>query len=447
MLTVGRYLAGMVGLVTSIIAARGVGPSAFGTAALTMSFPQLVWSFAAVKTTSVTLRYVPGYHKAGRLEELRAICKVGYLIDAGAATLAFAVVVSAGAWVAESLLQVQEFIWLMAVYAASNIFHSLAGTSSSILSSLRRFRVLAVYQIVDKLLILGSMLAFLGAALEVEAVVLGYATGQTISGLLITSLATRALAKTGAGLWWTGSLRALNEIRRELVALFRWSYVFWTLRGAAAQGPVMILGATVSRAAAGYFRLASNMTVSASYLESAISRVSYPRIAEYWAVRDWVAMKALIHRWVTRGSLPAALALSALVPLLTFAIPLVLGSEYSPMVGGAQVLLLAAAISLLFFYVQPFHYSTGRVAFMTKLYGSVVGAEIGLGYLASQHWGFFGMALVFGAGLILFNLAAGFSALRWLDSISFKMNKAGPSLPEERQLPDATQAETMAEPP
>jgi hypothetical protein len=59
-----QYVAAAVGLVTSVVSARLLGPKDFGLAAVVMSYPMLLGSLVAVKSGSVTTRYIARFRWA-----------------------------------------------------------------------------------------------------------------------------------------------------------------------------------------------------------------------------------------------------------------------------------------------------------------------------------------------------------------------------------------------
>jgi O-antigen/teichoic acid export membrane protein len=95
-LATSQYLAAIIGFLPNIIAARILGPSDYGTAALIMAYPALLWSFAAVKSISITTRYLASFQTSQQRNDTESICKLGYSLDFCAAVVAFLLVSSTG---------------------------------------------------------------------------------------------------------------------------------------------------------------------------------------------------------------------------------------------------------------------------------------------------------------------------------------------------------------
>lgn len=393
----GQVVGSVLGLLTNLVAARMLGPRDFGTAALLVSFPGLVWSIAAVKSLSVTTRYLSSFRATGRLDELRGICKLGYLVDFGVAMVAFAVIAGTGWWVVPRLLGLHGGGTLLVVYAASYPLFSLGGTSTAIFTTWGRFRLQSAMQVLQKAMILAFTVALLWAGYGWPSVVLGAAAGQALIGVAMVIAATRLLRRERVGGWWGARLAAVRELRGEIASFFGWNYLHVTGTGFLQQAPLMLLGRLAGLEAAGYYRLALTLVTTGAYLETSLARVAYPQLSARWAT-DRRGVRDVLARWSLRAGAPAAALLLLAIPVLPFAVPLLLGPAYAGMVPGAQIMLVGGAVSAAFFWLQPFYYSAGYVADWVKgslLWVAVVAAA---GYVVAGRWGYVGMSVLTAAG-------------------------------------------------
>jgi O-antigen/teichoic acid export membrane protein len=394
----GQVAATLVGLLTNLLSARVLGPGAFGTAALLLSFPAIVWSIAGVKSLTVTTRYLASFRATGRDDEFRGICKLGYLVDLAVAVVAFAVIAATGWWVVPRLLGLHGAGWVLVLYAASYPFYSLVGTSTAVFTTWGRFGALAALQLAQKVLILAFTGGLLWAGRGWPAIVLGTAAGQALYGLLMLALTARLLRSEGVGAWWSARMGAVASLRREIASFFGWNYLYVTSGGMLQQAPLMLLGRLAGVEAAGYYRLALSLVIAASYLETALARVTYPLLAARWETHDRGSTRANLRRWSLRAGAPAAAVLLLGIPVLPFAISVLLDARYAPMVPGAQLMLVGAAVSAAFFWLQPFYYSAGYVSDWVK--GSIgwMLAVVAGGWVAVSAWGYLGMSAVSALG-------------------------------------------------
>ncbi|MDI6854146.1 MAG: oligosaccharide flippase family protein [Deltaproteobacteria bacterium] len=403
-LTAAQYVAAGLGLLATALAARALGPADFGKFALITAYPILLWSAMSVKSVSITTRYLSGFKAQGRESQLRGMCKLGYSLDLMLACLVLVVVSLTGWWVAQSFYNLPRSAWLMSLFAASFPPASLRGTSQAVLSVYSRFRLLAGFQLLDPGLTLFLVAVFLLSGFGVAGVIVAHALGQAAAGLALMLAATRVLHQHGLGFWWQGSVSSLGCLRREISAFFGWNFLAVTLNGLLNQAPIMALGSLRGPIEAGHYRLAFSLMTVGSYLEASMGRVTYPLLSARWAAGERESIKNSLWRWTLRGGLPISLLLLLSIPVLPSLIPIVFGQVYSPVIEAIQIMMVAAAVSVLFFWVTNFYYASGRIGLWTKAVLINTVLVLALGWFSIQHWGFLGMAAVFTLGKSAFTL-------------------------------------------
>jgi O-antigen/teichoic acid export membrane protein len=394
-----------LGVLTTVVAARGLGPTDFGVAALLAAYPSLLWSFVGVKSTAVTTRYLASLRAQRDPDRLAAICKLGFLLDLTAALGAFLLIAATGRWVAAVVLHLPGMGDTVVLYAASLPFYSLTGTSGAILSAWGRFRTLAVLQVTERTLALAAVGAALVAGMGVRGYLLARASAQVGMGIAMATVTGRLLRAEHGRWWWRSSLGALATLRRELVGFFGWNYLAVTLSGLTTQLPLVFVGELRGPVEAGYLRLGASVVSAGSALEGALARVTYPILSERWSRGERTAVMDTLRRWTLEAGLPLALAVGAAIPLVPFLLPAVLGREYAAMVRGTQAMLGGAVVSLVFFHLNAFYYAAGRVALWTKAYALYALALVVLAWPSARAGGFGGVALVLGVGEVAFTLA------------------------------------------
>jgi O-antigen/teichoic acid export membrane protein len=410
MLTAAQYAVAALGFVTSIVAARLLGAASFGVAAVVMAYPSVVSSFASVKTSAVTQRYVSGFRANHRNRELLAVCKLGFAIDFGAMALA-ALVVVLTVLLFGDLPGTRGHSELVVLYALSLPLASLAGTAFVVLSAFRRFGLIAVLQVGQKLAVFLTISTALLAGGGMAAFVAINAAWMAGAGLIWLGVASTLLKRAVGAPWWSAPLGSLEALRRELGSLFSWNFVAISLSGAVTQGPVLLLGGLRSPTDAGYFRLASTVAVTADSLEAAMSRVAYPTLAAARAAGDHWKIARLVVGWSKREARLAVLAVLVAMAALPVVVP-ALGHEYQGMVLGAELMLIGTATSAAFFYLAPYLYSSGQVMRWVVSYGLYALVVLGGGWLIADNGGFLAIAALVGGGQAVVNLALGLPILR-----------------------------------
>jgi O-antigen/teichoic acid export membrane protein len=293
----------------------------------------------------------------------------------------------------------------MVLYAGSFPLLAFRGGSFAVLTAFEEFRRLSLLYVLDSGLSFLLVVTFLLAGYGVVGMVLGMAIGNALIGLISLGIATSLLIRNGADTWWKGSFKSIAHLRGELFSFFGWNYLMSTLGGAITHAPVMFLGAIRGAEEAGFFRLALSLMTATSYPTSAAGRVVYPRLSGRWAAGERESdLEQSLKRWTRRGGLSLGFGIALMIPFLPWIVPLLFGEGYRPMVPGAQIMFVAAAVTALFFWLNSYYYATGRVGTWTRGFALYTVLVLGLGWPSIHWWGFIGMAAVFAVGKICFSL-------------------------------------------
>jgi O-antigen/teichoic acid export membrane protein len=411
LLTTGQYAAAAVGFLTTLLAARWLGPEAFGLAAVIMAYPAAVSSFASVKTSTVIQRYVSGFRATHRHPELLAACKLGFVTDFAVSVLATALVIGLASLPGD-LPGTAGNGELVAVFALSLPLGSFVGTSIVVLFAFERIGLVAALQVLQKVLLLLAVVTALLIEPATSALVLAIAAGQALGGLVYLAVASLLLGRDIGDEWWRASWVSLRGFGRELRSLLGWNFLGVTLTGALTHVPVLLLGATRSHVEAGYFRLGSTIAITADAVEAAMSRVAYSTLAAAHAEGDVQRASRLIVAWSRRESLLGLLAVVAGMALLPALIFIGLGRQYMGMIAGTEMLLVGTAASTAFFFVMPYLYSTGRIKKWVVPFGIYALVVLAASSLLAEQGGFFAVASLVGIGLGLLNITLGVPILR-----------------------------------
>lgn len=400
-----QYVAAAVGLVTSVASARLLGPKDFGLVSVVMAYPMLLGSLVAVKSGSVTTRYIARFRTDGQAELLGGICKLGYVLDFVVSLCAALLVAVTARWVAAEFFHAPEITGLMIFFAASFPFWSLSGTSHAILTSLERFRWVALLQVLDQVigsvLVIGLLLGGFGVA----GAVLGAALGNVLIALVAAGLASFGLRREHQPAWWRGSIACVRPLRKEITGLFGWNYLIVTGSGLMGQLPLIFLAHFRGPEAAGFFRLALSIVTVGSYLETSMGRVVYPALSARWSTESRARLCAALKSWTSKAGLPVCALVLLSVPLFPVLIPLIFGARFAPMVRGAQIMMAGAALSALFFWLNSVYYASASLDIWTFGYAFQTVIVIGLAWFVANYWGFAGMALLTTVGKAGFTLA------------------------------------------
>jgi O-antigen/teichoic acid export membrane protein len=405
LLMVGQYSAAGLNLLTNVLMARWLGAESYGTVALVLTYPTLLWSFVTAKSVAVTTRYVARFRVQNEGEKIKAMVKLGAVLDVGASLVVVGLVAVTGPWVSVHVYRESGLTWLMVAYASSFPAFALVGTGWAVLSSWEGFCWLGGFEVLGSLAKLCLLAGALMGGLGVVGVVLALGLAQAMTGVVMIVAASCLLAREGHGGWWRASLAPLSPaLKREVAGLFGWSYLLVSLSGLVGQIPVMALGSVRDPAEAGFFRLATTLATAGAYPESALGKVVYPLLSQRWGIRGSAGVRPSLRRWTCWGGISIGGLLLGAALLLPVLVPAVFGAAYAPMVPGGQMIMVAAAVSGMFFWLSPLYYAAKKLDAWTKGYFLYALAIAGLGWFVARAWGFVGMAALVAVSKVAFTL-------------------------------------------
>lgn len=393
-LTAASYISAVIGFITSIAATRLSSPSEYGAAALIMSFPSLIWSFASFKPSSIVTRYIIRYRSENRHEEVLSVCKLGYILDIATSLFVLIIILFASQLIAKDVYAMPDTAWLIVIYSLSMPVFSLIGTSQAIFSSWQSFRLMSIYMLFERVITLILTVVLLLEGFGVTGLVIAVAIAQSITGISSAIAATRILARDGSYAWWSARLQLVYSLRAELAAMFSWNYLLTTLSGITAQLPLIILGRLLGTKEAGYYRLGLTIATIAGYIEQSLAKVAYPKLSTWFANIRSEHYGLQLRRWTIRGGIPAA-AMIVLGTIITpFAIPMIFGDAYTPMIFGTQCLLILGCFRTIFFWLTPHYFASGELKTYTFWYMFYTIVVVVLCWIVAPWWGFTGVAIV-----------------------------------------------------
>ncbi len=399
----GLYTSAGLGFLTAIVTARGLGPTDFGLVAILFTLTELVFTFASVGSGAVTTRYVSAFRANGRLEQARAISKLGYGVDLAAGVAAVFAVALLMPLAISRLPELRGYGWLAVAYAASFPFASLRGTNQAVLSAWSRFRQAAKLEVGERMVVLVLTVVALFSKAKLAGVVVAAGIGPAAIGVIGIVAVSGLLQDDKRWGWLRTPLSVLGPERRSSLSAYAWTYLGTTFKGALAGVPVLLLGAVRGPVEAGYLKLGMTVFNVSSYLEMSLARVTYPVLSSRWGSGGDRTMLSLVRTWTLKAGLPAAAAILVLIPLVPLGVPAVFGPSYAGMNAGLQVLLLGAASGAAAFWLNNVYYVIGRVSFWTLSLGILTAGSLAITWAVSGPAGYLGASWTLSALRMLFN--------------------------------------------
>lgn len=397
LLAASQYAAAAVGMLTSLVLARWLGPTGYGVVGLAIAYPTLVRLLAAVKSAQVITGELAGARAAGRAAVLGPITAFGFALDLGSATLAAVVVAVSAPWVAPYLGRLPAVAWWMTAYAVALVPAAVGGTAQAVLASWGRFGTLAALQVLEPAIGLAGVLVAFAVGWGPAGAIGGLAAGQAATGVLMAWLATGLLHADGVRPWQRSAWRHLGATLATRRGAVGWSYVITTMGALVMQAPIIVLGRVRGPEEAGYYRLGGSLMTVGTLLEISLNQVAYPVLAER-ASTGMSGTEALLRRWTLWPGLPVAGTALAAAAVLPWIVPAVLGPGFEPLIPGARLMLVGVAAGGAVFWRNAYCFALGRfdlVGWASVLFAVVVAVPA---WTVAARWGFVGLAVLATAG-------------------------------------------------
>jgi O-antigen/teichoic acid export membrane protein len=355
----------LTAFVTTVLIARGLGPSSLGRYSLVLSVAGLTTAFSDLGIGQTAIRYAARAVSGGRAPEQMAVLRWALRLRLAMVTGMAVLVAIAAPWIAGRLWRAPELTPLIRLGLLAGVFAALAAAPAVYFQSIRAFGRNATVQVGQALISLAAVL--LVAALgrwSVGAIVLASVVAAAISAFVFLPLVPRAALVSAAGAsrtgspWWRspvdppttgddggpGAFAVYNLISTVVVMI--------TLRL-----DVWLMGVFVRPDQIGLYTVASRLAMPMGLVLAAVSGALWPRASSR---TDPHAALALLKR-TFQLSIPLgllAVVYALVMPLLT---PWLFGSSYASSRALAQVLCFRYALAILIVPVGVVGYSLGLV--------------------------------------------------------------------------------------
>ena len=400
----GLYLAVAFGILGTIVAARRLGLDDFGLYATVMAAAGFFQTLLDLTVEESLTKYGFRYVAAEDWARLRRLFGRALQVKLGGGLLAM-VALAALAPLADAIFDADGLTTPLLVASLLPLVQAPENVGSTALLLRGRYDLR------------GGFLA-LSMGLRLTAILLGASHGVTETVALIVVAQAVATASVSA-LGWIAfrrypvvEARPLGDDRHEVVS--------FVLRSSAATGMLalrttfapLLLGAVAGSTAVGLLRVAQ---APQSGFAAASSPVRLILLTEQ--TRDWEhGREGKVLDGVKRYMLGAAVVAAVSVPIFMWAMPwlvkVVFGEEYEPAVVAARIVLVAAALQLVFGWTKSFPVTIGRPGLRILAHGVETAVLLPLVAALGAEWGVTGAAWAILAASVVFAVTWAFLLLR-----------------------------------
>jgi len=282
-------------LVSTTIAARSLGPAAYGVLALVLTVGRLSERLLRFESWQPLIRFAASEDIANDKKKMSELYLYGLFLDVGTALLAAVLTIIVGYALMTVIGLKPEHMPLVAIYAIA-IAVNIRGVPTAALRFDGKFRTLAYIQMLSSILrlILAAIGLYLGFSLLQFVII--WTVCQALDSLLFLWLGMRVIRKKGIPSPLRANPFGLKERFPGFMA-FAWSTnVSGTLRTMTQEADTLLVSAFAGTAWAGFYHIAKRIAKVAQQVGSMMQAVVYPDMARMWAQKDFTAFRSTIKR-------------------------------------------------------------------------------------------------------------------------------------------------------
>lgn len=282
-------------LISTTIAARTLGPAAYGVLALVLTVGRLSERLLRFESWQPLIRFAASEDIASDKKKMSELYLYGLFLDIGTALLASVLTMIIGYALMTVIGLKPEHMPLLAIYAVA-IAVNIRGVPTAALRFDGQFRTLAYVQMLSSVLrlVLAGAGLFLGFSL-LEFVII-WTVCQALDSLLFLWLGLRVIRKQGIPSPFRANPFGLKQKFPGFMS-FAWSTnISGTLRTLTQEADTLLVSAFAGTAWAGFYHIAKRIAKVAQQVGSMMQAVVYPDMARMWAQKDFTAFKSTIKR-------------------------------------------------------------------------------------------------------------------------------------------------------
>lgn len=377
----------------SVVAARWLGPAAFGVLALGLAAEVFLDRLFNFQSWQGFIRFGAETVAQGRGQDLRRLAAWSYGLDGAASFAAFACGVGIMLIVRPWFPVVRDNV-VIGLVVIGGVVPLATGTSIGALRLFDRYWTIALAQVAGAALRLagGLWLTTRGGTVLAFAAV-------SIAGDVVTALILHASALP---LLWRRAA-ALGHPERGAPPSFRQFFRFGietnlsgTLRLAARECDLFVVGGFLGPAAAGVFKLAKQIGSIPLFVTDAAYQAVYPHFSRLLAAGERVRVRRQVRRAVLIVGTGVVVAVGLFALVGPWLIRVILGPKYPGVFLTTECYMVAVMIAAATFPFQPAMLADGAARAIFRIVAAATAAYFIILPLAFSAGGINGVALAYG---------------------------------------------------
>ncbi len=405
-----------LGMVNSIFATRLLGVEGLGLVTIVQTFVTNVNRLLSFRMSEVVVKYlgqalaagqrdqpdatadiVGGDQTIARNSQAAALIKGIGMVEAATSTLAYLVLFLLADWAARVLAKEPSLAALFPFYGLMLLANLVYETSAGVLQTHKRFDRLALINTIQSVLTTTLILLAFVLRRSVVEVLAAYLVGKAFAGFAITILAFRQMDQTVGHGWWRTSLKQVQDWRGV------WGFAVNTnlngtvnliTRDNAYLYLAYLSPAYIAQTYVGYIKLGLSII---NFITLPIDPFIWPTYAEITrtiALRQWQRTRSLLKQVSTIAGAWTITVAVGIAILGWWLIPLVFGSDASPVYPVVLILLVGYGMANIFNWNRPLLLAFGKPSYPLLVSLSLGVVEILLILLLVPQGGYLMMSAI-----------------------------------------------------
>ena len=347
-------------LVQTIILASALGVENYGVLTLILIFTLTLNEFLLSRAWETVIKFMTKYSAQGDHAKVRAIVKLGYLVDGVTGIAVFILLIIAAEPAANLLIGDPAAESVLRISAVSVLLLIPIGTSSALLRVADRFDWIAFQSAGLALLQLLTIAVALALDLGIWGVVIASVIASAVDGLSMLYLAKTVSRVIGVVSVRSAHVRVLRADMNEIIRFAVPTNISGWFRLIQRRVDILIIGYVLGPREVGFYRIARSITNMLGFAVFPLYVTSYPTFTRLWHKGQ---LRKLLNIALQMTGIASAVSLVGLVIILVFGALIIrntVGAEYLPALNVIGWLGLGTAIASATVVGQPLLLAMGK---------------------------------------------------------------------------------------
>jgi len=379
--------------VRSVLIARGLGATLFGSYTLVVAFVGLVQEFLNLNLGTALIKFGAGYHAENRNDKLFALVKASMRVSALMALLSVIAIVVLTCFQNTGLHQFQQMDGYVIAYAIAASITYFNSISRGMLRLYYRFRISSIIEIIMdtvETVVVGVVLFFFPKDISVffPAIIVV----RFINAFICNFIAFLELKGEWSHHYDVGTEILAND-RRAIQDFVIGNSLGNTLKTMISQGDVLLLGLLTGPEQVAYYAIAKKLAYAILTITDPLASSIYPQLAKLLAERKFNEATTMLGKITRFSVIPAAVFFIVMYFLHQWMIVALYGAEFTLAASSFMFFLAGALLGAVTFWTLPLVQSLGLIRMRILAYLITIVAGVALSYLLIPSFNAAGMAM------------------------------------------------------